>query len=303
MTSIPVIVVGEDWTGDQSAMPVLPDVSADSMLTNGSLVLVDPSDDAWPWSPGAPAPGSIIPNLAWDRAAELLGTGDAEDFGLPWNNTLSGVEAEFERSAKGGLHGIVSQTNAGTSSDAAFLSLPTSIRDYLFAHQTHALFISLWGSVTRLTTATQDPLATIYNSSPTTNFLTFMEAVSGSSAAIRPVIGTGFVGQRLTGGNFGQAGVPSLANLGVNAWNGAAPPNAAALSAALGIWGNYANFASLVRNKGKSWVLYRLYIEDLAVSGRSYAAVDALDFAAWQAAFGSGGRFNGDTYTAPSTFP
>jgi hypothetical protein len=44
--------------------------------------------------------------------------------------------------------------------------------------------------------------------------------------------------------------------------------------------------------------LYRLYIENLTVSGRTWAEVDAIDYALYQAAFGAGGRFADDTFTA-----
>jgi hypothetical protein len=47
-------------------------------------------------------------------------------------------------------------------------------------------------------------------------------------------------------------------------------------------------------------VLYRAYIEDLTVSGRTYAQVQALDYALWQAAFAPGGRYAGDTFTPPA---
>lgn len=50
-------------------------------------------------------------------------------------------------------------------------------------------------------------------------------------------------------------------------------------------------------------MIYRVYIEDLTVSGRTYAQVDSIDFALWQAAFAAGGKFYGDTYTDPSTLP
>lgn len=47
-----------------------------------------------------------------------------------------------------------------------------------------------------------------------------------------------------------------------------------------------------------SYILYRMYLEDLTVSGRTYAQVDAIDYAMWQTAFSAGGKFYGDTFTA-----
>lgn len=57
-------------------------------------------------------------------------------------------------------------------------------------------------------------------------------------------------------------------------------------------------------NKAASRVLYRWYLEDLTVSGRTYAEVLAADYALYQQAFGVGGRYYGDTLpTDPSTIP
>jgi len=41
----------------------------------------------------------------------------------------------------------------------------------------------------------------------------------------------------------------------------------------------------------------------MTVSGRTYAEVEAIDYALYQAAFGPGGKFADDTYTNPSTIP
>ena len=54
---------------------------------------------------------------------------------------------------------------------------------------------------------------------------------------------------------------------------------------------------------GGSMVFYRGYCEDLTVSGRTYAQVAAIDLALFNTAFASGGKFNGDTNTAPSGYP
>lgn len=56
-------------------------------------------------------------------------------------------------------------------------------------------------------------------------------------------------------------------------------------------------------NKGGSHILYRCYLEDLTVSGRTYEQVKAIDDALFAAAFSSGGKFYGDTYTDPATLP
>jgi len=54
-------------------------------------------------------------------------------------------------------------------------------------------------------------------------------------------------------------------------------------------------------NKSASGIFYKLYIEDLTVSGRSYEQVDAIDFALYTSAFSAGGKYYGDSFTDPAT--
>ncbi|MCF6764112.1 hypothetical protein, partial [Pseudomonas fragi] len=57
---------------------------------------------------------------------------------------------------------------------------------------------------------------------------------------------------------------------------------------------------SLNFNVCPSRIIYRAYGEDLTVSGRNYAEVEALDYALFLEAFAPGGKFYGDTFTSPS---
>lgn len=61
--------------------------------------------------------------------------------------------------------------------------------------------------------------------------------------------------------------------------------------------------ASGYKNNAPSFVFYRTYLEDLTLSGRTYAQVSAADLALYNAAFGAGGRYAGDTFTDPATLP
>jgi hypothetical protein len=63
-----------------------------------------------------------------------------------------------------------------------------------------------------------------------------------------------------------------------------------------------ADLACLV-NVAPSGVLYRVYLEDFTVSGRTYSEVEAADLAEFATAFGVGGRYAGDTHTAVSALP
>lgn len=59
-----------------------------------------------------------------------------------------------------------------------------------------------------------------------------------------------------------------------------------------------------IRERLSSSIFYRAYIEDLTVSGRTYAEVDAIDYALYtKEVLTPGGRYYGDTYTDPATIP
>lgn len=71
-------------------------------------------------------------------------------------------------------------------------------------------------------------------------------------------------------------------------------------------------WSSANQNKCGSWVLYRAKLEDMYLSKRSnggaggtlaqeYAAAVAQDQADFTAAFASGGKFYGDTWSDPAT--
>lgn len=63
----------------------------------------------------------------------------------------------------------------------------------------------------------------------------------------------------------------------------------------------WSGVASQALNSSPSYVLYRVYIEDLSLSGRTYEQVKSIDDAEHAKAFGIGGRFHGDTWSNPAT--
>ncbi|WP_171495393.1 hypothetical protein, partial [Acinetobacter soli] len=56
-----------------------------------------------------------------------------------------------------------------------------------------------------------------------------------------------------------------------------------------------------ILNDVPSLIIYRIYIEDLNASGRTFAEVKAIDDAEFEKAFAVGGRFYGDTWSDPAT--
>ena len=59
--------------------------------------------------------------------------------------------------------------------------------------------------------------------------------------------------------------------------------------------------SSATANKAVDFVLYDFYLEDLTVSGRNFADVDALFAAKHAQIHGTNGRFVGDTWRDPAS--
>lgn len=290
------------WSGDTSAWPIITGSSTDPLLVNGSMMLIDPSSTEVPWPSGVPADGATLRiNLAWDRLSDLIGSGNAADLGVRFFNTLTpSTEAIFERTAKGGLHGIVSQVNSGSGSRFAALQATDALLAYMFANSGHDYYMAVTEMVTRSPLASS-PIMGVYSGAPnTSNFFGYTQISSGLVASVGPTTpAPPYINSRITGGY--ALTTPSNIGLTRRGFTGTLPGAASGLGGYFAVWGNAGSYASLTRNKAMSKVFYGFYMENLTVSGRSHATVDALVAARFSAQFASGGAFNGDTYTAPST--
>jgi len=278
----------------------------DSLLVPGSLVLYEPAHSANPVV-GVPASGASIPNIAWKRAAALLGSGDVNSLALSRSNPFavaSGADVAnqmlTERTTLGGIHVIVSQTNAQVQQGWAARG-PAAIEAYLQANLDHSYYISRWDRLTRAATADVDPGEMIIGQN-TTALIALSQPEAVSSGGTLPLTSSG---KRLgldssPASNFRTTLGNRFLSVGVSAHSG----SPTFLYCNLSIHGVVSPWGATYQNKAGSRVDYRAYLEDLTVSGRTYAQVEALDFALWQAAFGTGGRYNGDTIpTNPSTIP
>ena len=261
----------------------LPILRADGVLSAGSLYLFDLGHSLGQVT-GVPITGTPIPNIAYAEAAVILGGGSAASLAGSFLNNSQAADALFERTSKKGLQGIYSQVNNSNNSRGAQINLATSIRDYMIANKTHLFYISVWGRRTRTSLAGHR----------------FMEIGTGGSylgyfASTGPA-------SKVAGSSKIVGGINSVANrfCAMTAQAGAADTVSGAASAM--VFGNIGSGSALV-NQCPSDIFYRAYCEDLTVSGRTYAQVEALDEALWSAAFGAGGRFADDTFTAASAFP
>lgn len=135
-----------------------PQPTTDPILTTGSLLLVDPTYAGSEWPAGVPAHGSTVPNAAWQKAAAVLGSGDATTLAAGIKRIdNSPTTLVLERTSKSALHGIFSQTTttqaaAASNQIQADIVLPDALRSYLVANPSNDIYLSIWTHTTRLPT-------------------------------------------------------------------------------------------------------------------------------------------------------
>lgn len=328
-------------TFTNDALPVFRD---DPILpVQGAMMLIDPTHGANPWSSGIPINGSLIPNLASSQLSTLLGSSVSTDVQskavIP--STFTGASGKLERTDKGGLHGIVSQS-AHVIGTGPVLSLPTKLIKYVLDNKLHDFYFSMWFRVTRF--ANNYPSGAMFclngNGQQTNSYLFNFSAPYSAPSNLpwRPA----FTTPPRIGGNespYGTLGLPKLITSATDGWWTAGAPETTGSNRAIpgdGIiggttgtragggltWGSSAsgwegidaagvvgngNFnppgalSTVDNNKLASWAFYRSYLEDLSVSGRSYSEVAAIDSVEYARAFAVGGRYGADTYTDPAT--
>lgn len=277
----------------------------DAMLNKGSLYLFKPSNSQG-YDNGAAVPvnGTLMPNLAWRPAKRMIGAGDRTSLSslavVPAPAAADKVELKLEWTPKKGLHVITSQTNMSQGKGFA-IPIPDSIVAYLHAYsETHQFYFSVIEKVTRapnLSSGDDNRLLITSNASASNNYLLRLQK------QILPAVGTpGRVDAYSSGNSYvlGQL----FRNLATKAWTGNKEVNASSITNKAITVGPVGAYASIDQNKSSSTVLYQVYIEDLTVSGRTYAQAHAADLAAYTTAFAAGGVFNGDTIpTDPTTIP
>jgi len=288
------IIIPRDGSG--------PIVEDDALLTSGSLVLIDPIHTLNPWAGGVPAHDADIPNVASAKVATLLGGADGTQYpakikiGGDINNGTKGL---LERTTKGALHGIVSQANALTSDDGVAIGINADIKTYLIANTAHRFYMSQWDRITRINAGT-------LSSTQAAEFGVMGPGTSTSMVAVvRP--STSLVGNNTAVTNI--VAEPDLNVAGERFVAVGTHVDSTANSSTVHsgpFWGAYTGTynAAVLASRNTYWpsfVFRRFYLEDLTVSGRTFAEVAAIDEAAWTAAVASGGRYGSDTFTAASS--
>lgn len=268
-----------------------PKIYPDRMMSAGSLLLIDGGHSAGGLSA---TPGAMLPNIAWETFAGLLGSGTLSTLSPTFEMGGTGIGCGKELTPKGGLHVATQQGGAVTNQNGYRVQRPSALQTYLTANTSHDYYASVWINVTRAASAVSGVGCPILSMTDTTS-------ATGNFVAIISTVATGgtnIIGHVETAG-YNGSGVQRR-DIAVTQATGTVDD----IRQELIHWGAVGAWASaLISAPGNllSYALYRAYIEDLTVSGRTYAEVSALDQAAYTAAFAVGGRFRSDTLTAAAT--
>ena len=280
-------------------------ILGDDILSKGSLVLLDPTHPLRQWEVGVPLSGTRLPNLADITASRLV----QGEFRPTFKIENSMVDGSFiERTQKGGLHAGIS--SGQTRFSGTNIVIPDPILAYMLANQTHEFYFSIWSYVTQPTegVSTAESQMHIYrglnNPYPRGGVVTLPAQGSwsrptGPNQTGRFVNNPNTVGPRfnniagfisgskneagdlLTMSDFALSQQKNLVSMG--------PANTESLYTATNAGGK----------RLQSWSMYRVYIEDLTVSQRSYASVHAIDIALYNKEMViDGGRYKNDSWRA-----
>jgi hypothetical protein len=293
----------------------------DILESDGVLLLIEPNHPASQWT-GVPMSGTTVENLFAAQAASIFGTSEVNEHQvLNYANVTTGgtTYGKIERSTKGGLHGIFSQADARVmeaSGLAPYIEIFASagLQAWMYTHPDNDIYISVWGQITRphrvgtvdTTFVTDGLLPQVFFRAGTTGRRFQLLANSVSSLITSPSLGYEHGSTLANGAVFASAGSSGFAA------EGHTPPSSATAMdntlLAMGGIGAYAlvrSGATTTKARWPSWIFYRLFIEDLTISGRTYAEVHAIDKDMYtRRVLTPGGRYYGDTApTNPTTIP
>ena len=241
----------------------------DFALTPGSLFLFDPTHSLTGLS-GVPANGAALYNVAWAECAAVLGSGDVNSLQGSFANSLTTGQSLSERTAKGGIHFLISQASA--ISNTASVKLPSAVFTRLKTLTTRNMALFIWTQMTRISAVNSNmrEVQVVNYGGAAGNYL-FLDALSNT---------------------LGLARYSSNSPTG---WAGAPNSNDTLNGNDLPLWGNSAAYGGNIYSK--SYVLYRVHLVDVAASGMSFAQLNAADQALYTSTFGTGGRLNGDSWS------
>lgn len=291
-----LIIKGGTFTGAGSKPFLL-----DPILSSGSLLLTDVKN----WESGTPTNDATFANIARDQAANLGLSGDTSAAFKRVGDLVGNSYGLIERSGKGGLHVAVRQSSAIAELHGYNIELPDAVMSYMIANPAHNYYVSQWRKLTRAAASTSPDGAKTFVGIEASGAGGFSRHCHVSGQELPQ--SSNRIGRNVYGAGLNALGDTAAAISGP--YTAGSSPTPSTAQYATGLARSVGQFGSVQRQNNysvllaalPSWVFYRAYIEDLTVSGRTHAEVAAIDETLFNESFGSGGRFDGDTYTAPAT--
>lgn len=281
-----------------STLPTLP-VVEDPLLTVGSLYLTDPTSPDAPWRNVASSTiTTTTTNLAAAYAEKVLGTAGAD---LAEKNGVAVGANQYralEATSRGGMH-VIMKPDQAVSSVGWRADYPAQIKAYLEANPDHTYYACLSH---RITSAQPTTLRNGFGGVTRDDSKSLFAWMSNGGDLPPSTATTNYVGSsRLGTTDDSQTGLVfrSIAARGVRStfgtWGGTFELASAWWGGRVGQWLISGGTPS------PSNILYYAYLEDLTVSGRDFATVDALAQARHNNLHEPGGRYADDTWTDPAT--
>lgn len=272
------------------------------MPTAGTLALFEFAHPLGAFPSGVPSNGQALRNIAREQAAAAIGGTEAStDTALVVASYTAGA-ALLQRTGKGGVHSAHSQSAA--ASGGIYVPYPVAVLNFLAANPDHDIYMSMWGRITRPGNSTQAWAGISFAASPSPSQMLASISQDGNNY---PTSATRLGTRRVPSGAWRPSQTPSVAagplfgSVGVSAYSGT-PESVQRKGKAMSIRTGEPFTGSTVPADQLSGVLYRAYLEDLTISGRTYAQVDALDYELFtKEVVTAGGRYYGDTFTDPAT--
>lgn len=268
----------------------LPVLRVDDALPGaGALLLYDATHAAGRWGGGA-RNGLSIPNVAAEQARALTGsdlTGSLE-MGSTGPMTVA-------RTGKGGLHAAPSAVAPLPAGNFVQVVPPAALAAYLIENPGHSYYFSQWTRGARQTPRQSGvPAFTAAFAKGGNSFLLDLYR-NGDTQGTYPNGNLGadvFLGAQT---NNMAEGEPARQDIAVAGWFGPVPAAASEVLTYPFMLGRTGPAHS--QEVQPEVILYRVYLEDLTVSGRSYAqASEADDTVFRREVLTSGGRYSGDSY-------
>lgn len=284
--------------------PNLPILYPERGMNKGSLI----GYMAGRYNPANLNNNTYVPNFARETAAAMVG-GSTDAELLPRITRGAGFTGNVglaEFTGKGGIHLAISQVNHADISSQIFAGyIPQKIKDYIKANETtHQFYLSTWrrstrGAVTGVDFAYSNLLMT-----NTGQYLTIerIQNPGAGDSRLRPTAGAMVLGNYATSQDSGNLN-PNFKDVAVSGPNPTTSV-AANSSTIFAQGGGLIAFGSgTILNKLPSYITYRYHLVDLTVAGKTYAQMHAEELAYFNECFASGGIFDADTFTNPSTLP